>query len=57
MLAAAIIFFALGSASALWGLVNVGALSPVAQFLGFVSLTLSAILLVLGLPSTRRLLG
>ncbi len=57
MIAAAILFFALGSASAVWGLMNAGSFSPVAHFVGFVSLTLSAILLVLGLPSTRKLVG
>jgi hypothetical protein len=57
MVAAAIGLFALGSASAFWGIGNAGEFSAVAQFVGFVSLTLSAILLLLGLPSTRKLVG
>jgi hypothetical protein len=57
MVAAAIVLFALGSASAFWGIGNAGEFSAVAQFVGFVSLTLSAILLLLGLPSTRKLVG
>lgn len=57
MIAAAILFFALGSGCSVWGLLNPGSFSPVAHFVGFVSLTLSAILLVLGLPSTRKLVG
>ena len=55
MLGTAIGFLALGSAAVLFGFFGGSPLSPVAQFVGFVSLTLSAILLVLGLPVTRNL--
>lgn len=55
MLAAAIAFLALGSASVVFGILGGGPLSALAHFVGFVSLTLSAILLVLGLPATRNM--
>ncbi|MCA1580511.1 MAG: DUF1328 domain-containing protein [Acidobacteria bacterium] len=51
-------FLAVGVGSALFGLLN-GAMpsSPLAQVLGLVALTLSLILLILGLPSIRNLLS
>ena len=57
MVAIAIILFAVGSASVFWGIGNAGAFSTVAPFVGFLSLTLSAILLLLGLRSTRKMVG
>ena len=55
MLGAAVAFLALGSLSVAFGILTAGPLSPIAQFVGFVSLTLSAILLSLGIPATRHL--
>ena len=51
-------FLAVGVGSELFGLLN-RALpsSPLAQVLGLVALTLSLILLILGLPSIRNLLS
>ncbi|MEO8190603.1 MAG: hypothetical protein ABI682_09680 [Acidobacteriota bacterium] len=51
-------FLALGIGFEVFGLLN-RALpsSPVSQLLGFVSLTLSLILLILGLPSIRNLVS
>ncbi|MEP6802751.1 MAG: hypothetical protein ABJC07_12465 [Acidobacteriota bacterium] len=51
-------FLAFGVGFELFGLLN-RALpsSPIVQLLGFVSLTLSLILLILGLPSIRNLVN
>jgi uncharacterized membrane protein YtjA (UPF0391 family) len=58
MLRLASIFVLVGVGSEIYGLMNQAAPgSPVAQLLGFVALTLSMILLILGLPAIRNLVG